>query len=242
LTGASCPRLSVPMPAAARSRAMPWMPVQSGRFGVESRGMLCSGSELGLSDDHDGILDLPADAAVGQAAGGREHGLHAGPRVRRAADHLHGRALAGVDSADLTLSVGVIRGVESRGMLCSGSELGLSDDHDGILDPRVRRAADHLHGRALAGVDSADPQPVGVRVLLGGPRHLRAGQEHHPVGGRDPRRREPRHAVLGLRARLFMPARAFGAPQTTCTGAPSPVSTVQTRSRSAFGSPTLPST
>ena len=34
--------------------------------GVESRGMLCSGAELGLSDDHDGILDLPADAPVGQ--------------------------------------------------------------------------------------------------------------------------------------------------------------------------------
>ncbi|WP_131113161.1 phenylalanine--tRNA ligase subunit beta [Lichenihabitans psoromatis] len=34
--------------------------------GVESNGMLCSGSELGLSDDHDGILDLPADASVGQ--------------------------------------------------------------------------------------------------------------------------------------------------------------------------------
>src|SRR5215475_8110547 len=33
-----------------------------------------------------------------------------------------------------------------------------------------------------------------------------------------------------------MPARAFGAPQTTCTGAPpSPVSTVQTRRRSALG-------
>ena len=33
--------------------------------GVESRGMLCSGFELQLSDDHDGILDLPADAPVG---------------------------------------------------------------------------------------------------------------------------------------------------------------------------------
>jgi phenylalanyl-tRNA synthetase beta chain len=33
--------------------------------GVESLGMLCSGMELQLSDDHDGILDLPADAPVG---------------------------------------------------------------------------------------------------------------------------------------------------------------------------------
>ncbi len=33
--------------------------------GVESGGMLCSGAELELSGDHDGILDLPADAPVG---------------------------------------------------------------------------------------------------------------------------------------------------------------------------------
>jgi phenylalanyl-tRNA synthetase beta chain len=33
--------------------------------GVESRGMLCSGFELQLSDDHDGILDLPPEAPVG---------------------------------------------------------------------------------------------------------------------------------------------------------------------------------
>jgi phenylalanyl-tRNA synthetase beta chain len=35
--------------------------------GVTSSGMLCSASELGLSDDHGGLLVLEADAAVGQS-------------------------------------------------------------------------------------------------------------------------------------------------------------------------------
>ena len=33
--------------------------------GVESRGMLCSAAELELSEDHDGIMELPADAPIG---------------------------------------------------------------------------------------------------------------------------------------------------------------------------------
>ena len=33
--------------------------------GVESNGMLCSERELMLSDDHDGIIDLPLDAPLG---------------------------------------------------------------------------------------------------------------------------------------------------------------------------------
>jgi phenylalanyl-tRNA synthetase beta chain len=33
--------------------------------GVESNGMLCSGMELEISEDHDGIIDLPDDAPVG---------------------------------------------------------------------------------------------------------------------------------------------------------------------------------
>jgi phenylalanyl-tRNA synthetase beta chain len=35
--------------------------------GVESRGMLCSAAELKISEEHDGIMELPADAPIGAA-------------------------------------------------------------------------------------------------------------------------------------------------------------------------------
>jgi len=34
--------------------------------GVESRGMLCSAAELQISEEHDGIIELPADAPIGK--------------------------------------------------------------------------------------------------------------------------------------------------------------------------------
>ena len=39
-----------------------------------------------------------------------------------------------VPGIDVTLAVGTIRGVESRGMMCSEKELKISDNHDGIID------------------------------------------------------------------------------------------------------------
>jgi phenylalanyl-tRNA synthetase beta chain len=38
--------------------------------GVESFGMLCSAKELGLSDDHSGLMELPGDAPVGETLHG----------------------------------------------------------------------------------------------------------------------------------------------------------------------------
>ena len=42
-------------------------------------------------------------------------------------------------SEPFRIEVGKIRGVESRGMLCSARELKLSDDHEGLLVARRRR-------------------------------------------------------------------------------------------------------
>ena len=44
----------------------PFMIKVSKLRGVESQGMMCSGSELGLSQDHSGLMILPEDATVGQ--------------------------------------------------------------------------------------------------------------------------------------------------------------------------------
>src|ERR1700744_3372607 len=43
-------------------------PLKKGNIrGVESQGMLCAADELGLGTDHEGIIELPADAPVGES-------------------------------------------------------------------------------------------------------------------------------------------------------------------------------
>ncbi|MGP9820631.1 phenylalanine--tRNA ligase subunit beta [Salinarimonas sp. NSM] len=59
-----------------------------------------------------------------------------------------------IPGKDITLGVGVIRGVESAGMLCSEAELGLSEDHDGIID-LPQEAPTGQAFAAYAGLDDA---------------------------------------------------------------------------------------
>ena len=56
------------------------------------------------------------------------------PNARAGMKGVFGAVGAYVPGSDLTLKVASIRGVESRGMMCSMRELELSDEHDGIID------------------------------------------------------------------------------------------------------------
>jgi len=64
--GAPNVRAGMKAPLATVGAALPGLTVQAATVrGVESRGMLCSARELGLSDDHSGLLELPPDAKPG---------------------------------------------------------------------------------------------------------------------------------------------------------------------------------
>jgi phenylalanyl-tRNA synthetase beta chain len=61
-----------------------------------------------------------------------------------------------IPGKDITLAVGTIRGIESRGMLMSAAELQISDDHDGIID---------LPADAPAGMSYAEWAGLGDPVI-----------------------------------------------------------------------------
>ena len=107
--------------------------------------------ELDAADDALGERQLLA-GNIGPH--GREHALHAGARVRRAADDLH-RAAAGVDDADFQpIGVGVLLGFDDG-----------SDDEAVVLAGRV---LDQLDLKPDAGqrVDDLGERGRGVEVVF----------------------------------------------------------------------------
>ncbi|MGE0581584.1 MAG: phenylalanine--tRNA ligase subunit beta [Steroidobacteraceae bacterium] len=134
--------------------------------GIESFGMLCSAKELGLAESSEGILELPADAPVGQDV----------------------RAWLGLDDAILELNVTPNRG-DAMSVLGVAREvaaiLGEGRELSGPSLAAVRAAMAETHpvrldwpestprfaGRVIRGVDNARPSPFWLRERL-----RRAGQ------------------------------------------------------------------
>ncbi|QMW23106.1 phenylalanine--tRNA ligase subunit beta [Sandaracinobacteroides saxicola] len=82
------------------------------------------------------------------------------PNARAGMKGVFGPPGAQVPGLDLTLKVAAIRGVESRGMMCSSRELGLGEEHDGIMD----LAADAPVGVAYAAWAGLDDPLFDVAV------------------------------------------------------------------------------
>ena len=64
--GAPNVRAGMKAPLAIVGAKLPGLEIKAAKMrGVESQGMLCSARELGMSDDHSGLLELPAESAPG---------------------------------------------------------------------------------------------------------------------------------------------------------------------------------
>ena len=82
------------------------------------------------------------------------------PNARAGLVGVFGAPGAYVPGSDLTLKVAAIRGVESRGMMCSIRELELGDEHDGIIE----LPADAPVGARYADYAGLDDQVIDVAI------------------------------------------------------------------------------
>src|ERR1700733_12693613 len=71
---------------------------------------------------------------IGEAGQGPVQVVCGAPNARTGMKGVFSAAGTYIPGKKLTLAKGVIRGVESNGMLCSAAELELSDDHEGIIE------------------------------------------------------------------------------------------------------------
>lgn len=127
--------------------------------GEPSHGMLCSTSELGMDDDHDGILELPADAPVGTDyrawLGLDDHSLDVDLTPNRA-DCLGIKGLA--------REVGVLNNLDV-------SEPEITDVAATIDDSRgitlqAPAACPRYLGRVVRGIDVTKPTPLWMKERL----------------------------------------------------------------------------
>jgi phenylalanyl-tRNA synthetase beta chain len=104
----------------------------------------------------DKLQVLTVDAGTGEAI----QVVCGAPNARAGLKGVFGAPGAYVPGSDLTLKVAAIRGVESRGMMCSARELELGDAHEGIIE----LPADAPVGAAYAEWAGLDDPVIDVSV------------------------------------------------------------------------------
>jgi len=104
----------------------------------------------------DKLQVLTVDAGTGEAI----QVVCGAPNAKAGMKGVFGAPGAYVPGSDLTLKIASIRGVESRGMMCSVRELELGDEHDGI----IALPDDAPVGAAFAGYAGLDDPVIDVAV------------------------------------------------------------------------------
>ena len=128
--------------------------------GVESAGMLCSARELGLSEAHEGIIEFPADAPVGQPVreylGLEDQVLELNVTPNRG----DAMSILGVAREVTALSGGRIKGPEQVTALPSRNEDRLP------VTLTASQACPRLVGRVIRGINTEARSPLWLRERL----------------------------------------------------------------------------
>jgi phenylalanyl-tRNA synthetase beta chain len=136
----------------------------SERYDRVSDGMICSAAELGLGDDHTGIMVLPPDAPLGADfvayAGMRDDVLD----VNVTPDKGHALSVRGM-ARELASAFGVAyTDPADAGLPAWAQSPGSGEVHQAsIADPA---ACDRFALREVRGIDPARPAPLAIRVRL----------------------------------------------------------------------------
>ena len=196
--------------------------------GVESRGMMCSGAELGLSDDHDGIIELADAPKIGtpaaEALGLNDPMIEIGITPNRP-DCLGVRGIARDLAAAAAKSRAMPRTPKQSGRLGV-----MPISIIGSFNPNASAAGVPIFGASASSImpswssDRPSSAPEHIMPRLSTPR-IFALPSTMPLAGIT----APSCAKMPIR-----PARALGAPHTSFCS-PAPLFTVQICKRSASG-------
>jgi len=148
------------VPCALVGAELPGIKIKAAKVrGVESFGMLCSARELGLSDDHSGLMPLPGDAPVGEDIRSYlalEDKLFTLKLTPNRADCL---SLKGV-----AREVGALTGVPVVVPAILEAPISCNGRREVVLD--APSACPRYCGRVISGIDAKAPTPAWMKRRL----------------------------------------------------------------------------